>query len=484
MTDSLFKITPTPPSSIKLEPGQVGKLSFTVESLAAPDKVHEVLLQALLVGDGGKEQDADWLVAKPQGALRMSGGKTETVAITASPTAASPRGEHRIKLVIADKDRPNDVFADSPPVTCEVLGPATVTKPPRKFPWWLIAVIAGGLLLVGGGVLLVWKLAGKEPGGPLSLGERCGGDTTRACDQGLLCAGRVGKCLLVGGAECKPAQAAQCASGECESKAGVCAIPLGGACQPGDKDLVPCPRSSTCDPVTKTCLGNVGAACKADAECTTGTCTGQSCAVKAPAVNAGDPCESTCPAPLQCSATTKRCVEEIGRPCSNNNQCATGLCEENACATPGLLRDCTRDGICGLDQKCLEFQPGLKRCKWQPGHACHVNANDECSSKWCNQGVCSRDDGKCKSQSDCPSPYLCITAKEQCLKPNGQVCGGDGQCDSNFCNQNRCEPPPCLTPCKAGYHCNNALSQPMCVRDLRFPSKFLVAPWIALPSVH
>ena len=60
MTDSLFKITPTPPTSIKLEPGQEGKLSFTVESLAAPDKVHE------------------------------------------------------LKLVIADKERPNDIYFDSP----------------------------------------------------------------------------------------------------------------------------------------------------------------------------------------------------------------------------------------------------------------------------------------------------------------------------------------------------------------------------------
>ena len=482
MTDSLFKITPTPPTSIKLEPGQEGKFSFTVESLAAPDKGHELIVQALLVGEDGKGKEVDWLAAGPQRALSMSGGQTATVTITARPKPASPRGEHKLKIVIADKDRPNDVYADSPIVACEVSAPAAVTPPRRKLPWWLIAAIAGGIVVVGGVVLLVWKLAGGEPGGPPGLGEACSGDAAAACDEGLLCASGVRKCLLVGGATCKPAEASLCASGECERKAEVCAVPLGGACNPADKDVVPCLTNSACDPATKRCLGNVGVPCRADAECATGNCARDVCAIKTPAVKPGDPCEGACPEPLQCSATTKRCVEQSGRPCSNNNQCATGLCEQNVCTRPELLRDCTRDGICGLDQKCIDLQPGLKRCVWQPGHACSSGA--ECSSKWCNQRICTRDDGRCQNQSDCPSPYLCITSKQRCLIPDGQVCGGNAECDSSFCKNNRCAPSPCVPACRLGYQCNNDPSNPKCVRAVIPMLERREVPWTVLPGVR
>jgi hypothetical protein len=171
MTTSLFKITPTPPTSVKLEPGQEGKFSFTVESMAAPDKVHEIMLQALLMSDG-KGTEVDWLVAGPQRTLSMSGGKTETVTITARPTPTSPRGENRVKLVIADRDRPNDIYADSPSVACDVSAPTAVTKPTTtKLPRWLIPAIMGGLLLVGGGVLVVGKITGNPPSVPTKMAQ-------------------------------------------------------------------------------------------------------------------------------------------------------------------------------------------------------------------------------------------------------------------------------------------------------------------------
>lgn len=253
MTVSLFKITPTPPTSIELRPGEEGKLSFTIESLAAPGRVHEIMLQALRVGADGKGTEVDWLIAGPRRTLLMSGGKTETVTITARPTPASPRGEHRVKLVIADRDRPNDVYADSPSVVCEVRAPIEVKEAPRRRSWWWIPVVAGALLLVGGGILIIAKLAGGEPG-PAALGEACGGEPARACDEGLLCVG--GTCLLAGGATCEPARADLCASRECVAARRICAIPLGGACDPEDKALVPavpCVGNSTCHPIRKRC---------------------------------------------------------------------------------------------------------------------------------------------------------------------------------------------------------------------------------------
>src|SRR5215467_14445731 len=116
---SPYTITPTPPTSYKLAPGEEGKFSFTVTSLEGPDRVQEVLLQALLIGPDDKAKEADWLKAAPA-TLSVTGGKTETITITARPTATTPKGEHAIKLAIADKTHPNDTYAYSAPVTCEV----------------------------------------------------------------------------------------------------------------------------------------------------------------------------------------------------------------------------------------------------------------------------------------------------------------------------------------------------------------------------
>ncbi len=256
MTASLFKITPTPPTVVALEPGDEGRFSFTIESLAAPGRFHELMLQALLIGADGKGEEVDWLIVGPERTLTMSGGKTETVTITARPTSASPRGERRIKLVIADRDRPNDVYASSSPVALQVSVPVEEkeARPPRRL-WWLIAAIAGGLLLVGGGVL-VWKLAGDDEKPELAdLGEACRGDGNQPCAEGLLCTGGrgAGICLLAGGATCTPASAVLCASRECVSGRQVCAIPAGGACDP-DEAAVPCAGKSTCNPRTRTCL--------------------------------------------------------------------------------------------------------------------------------------------------------------------------------------------------------------------------------------
>lgn len=254
MTASLFKITPTPPTVVALEPGDEGRFSFTIESLAAPGRFHELILQALLIGADGKGEEVDWLIVGPDRTLTMSGGKTETVTITARPTSTSPRGERRIKLVIADRDRPNDVYASSSPVALQVSVPVEEkeARPPRRL-WWLIAAIAGGLLLVGGGVLVIAKLAGDDEPGLASFGGACGGAEGATCGAGLLCSNsRGGICLLAGGATCTPTRPELCASGQCVPGRSICAIPAGGACDPADK-TVPCAGKSVCDARTRKC---------------------------------------------------------------------------------------------------------------------------------------------------------------------------------------------------------------------------------------
>lgn len=456
---SPFTITPTPPTSLKLEVGKEGTFSFTVTSLEAPDQSQEVILQALLIGPDEKGKEVDWLVPGPQRALTVAGGKTETVTIAVRTTPTTPLGEHTIKLSIADKGHPNDKFAYSSPVTCEVTGKPVVATTPSSFPKWLIPVIAGGVVVLGLGIFLIVKLVGGGGDDEKGLGKPCDG-TAASCANGLLCAPDVLKCLLPGGAKCE--DAAACASGDCPGPRKVCAVPLGLACNPDDKDKVPCVKQSACNATQKLCLAAVGAPCKTGAQCETGKCDANNlCALDTPAVKAGDPCETTCPPPLQCS-TTKHCVEQVGRPCTAHAQCITDLCEGGTCTEP-QPRTCPPDNHCGRDQQCLTIQQNIKKCVWNPGHAC--TANGDCTSNWCNGGACSRDDGGCDKQADCPSPYLCILAKKRCLLANGEQCGQDADCDSRFCRQTRCFASPCNPPCGALTHCNNDLTRPLCVSD-------------------
>src|SRR6185436_9334136 len=107
-----------------------------------------------------KGKEVDWLVAGPQSTLTMTGGKTETVTITARPTATTPRGVHTLKLVVASKAAPDEEYADSPPVTCEVIAGGVVDggTDTHPIPWKLILAIAGGVVLLGGGALAWWLL--------------------------------------------------------------------------------------------------------------------------------------------------------------------------------------------------------------------------------------------------------------------------------------------------------------------------------------
>jgi hypothetical protein len=210
-----FTITPTPPGSLKLRPDQQGELSFTVTCDEPRDRSFDVAFAALLIGADGKGEEVEWLVVGPQRTQHVSGGMTQTITITARPTSTSPRGENTIKLIIVDKEQPNEVHAKSSPVICEVLGPPTGETPPPPPPWWrrrwLIPAVVGGVVVVGGGVLLASKLLGgnREPPG---LGQPCR-DAAPACKEGLVCDPVKKICLAAEGAPC--ASDGDCITGRC-----------------------------------------------------------------------------------------------------------------------------------------------------------------------------------------------------------------------------------------------------------------------------
>lgn len=191
MTSS-FSITPTPPTMVKLAPGEDGVFSFTVTSLSAPDRSAKVLFEALLIGPDGKGKEVDWLVVGPPRTMTMIGGETETVTITAKPTSSSPRGENTIKLAVAEEDRPHDAYGYSAPVICEVTRRVEPPPPPPRPKWLIPAIIAGVVVLAGGGIL-IWKLASSRGGCDEGASKPC---TLASCSGVQRCtAGEWGACV-------------------------------------------------------------------------------------------------------------------------------------------------------------------------------------------------------------------------------------------------------------------------------------------------
>src|SRR5207248_4545457 len=85
------------------------------------------------------------------------------VHIAAPPTA--PAGDCTFRLDMVDVANPDENFSQGPTVKFVVPMPVLVKKP---FPWWIVAVIVGVVILVGSTSYGIWLLLHREPSALLS----------------------------------------------------------------------------------------------------------------------------------------------------------------------------------------------------------------------------------------------------------------------------------------------------------------------------
>lgn len=105
---------------------------------------------------------AEWYSIQGEPERPVAAGETQTVTVVAKIPAATPPGQHRIKLRATNVNDPDNDSTDSAVATVTI--PA-VAKPPAKkkpFPWWIIAVAAGVLVLVIGIVVAVVLMSGPK----------------------------------------------------------------------------------------------------------------------------------------------------------------------------------------------------------------------------------------------------------------------------------------------------------------------------------
>ncbi|TCS14442.1 PASTA domain-containing protein [Caulobacter sp. BK020] len=105
---------------------------------------------------------AEWYSIQGEPERPVAAGETQTVTVVAKIPAATPPGQHRIKLRATNVNDPDNDSTESAVATVTI--PA-VAKPPAKkkpFPWWIIAVAAGVLVLVIGIIVAVVLMSGPK----------------------------------------------------------------------------------------------------------------------------------------------------------------------------------------------------------------------------------------------------------------------------------------------------------------------------------
>ncbi len=283
-----------------------------------------------------------------------------------------------------------------------------------------------------------------------SQGDVCSTDTecvsgfcadSRCCD--TACGGACEQCDGAVDGQCSPladgTQIAACGSYLCDGNSGTCPT----SCQSsGD-----CVSTSFCNGKME-CDGlkGQGATCGDNGECQsnhcvdgvccdtacTGTC--QACAAALKASGAGD---GVCG---DASSGTSEAGCTAAPPCGNTGLCAgDGTCAQTGYGASCGAADCTgseeRARICSGTGSCILDNPV------------------SCAPYVCSGSACGT---TCAADSQCTTGYFCNTSSSACQpkKSLGEACGGNTQCDSNFCVDGVCCDTSCTGSCVA---CSAAL---------------------------
>lgn len=260
-----FDITATT-SDVKLNASGQGEVSFTISN-----KLGTGVSARATVEPSGNAR-AEWM-SFPNGMERtLSPDGTAVIPVRISVPPGTPPGSYGFGLVVTDVANPDEHYDRGPSVAFTVAAvPVPVKKP---FPWWIVALAAGVVVIVGVVVAILSSHGGTKPG----LGAACEKKAPK-CDKGLTC-GPANTCLGDKGfTGCQKPE--QCVTGRCEGGACQEQVSLGDTCDSNDD----CRSPLTCS--SGLCLIPLGQKCTQSAQCASGNCAAQACA---PSVVQCPPC--------------------------------------------------------------------------------------------------------------------------------------------------------------------------------------------------
>jgi len=150
-----FAITTSEPS-LKLNPAGQGELTFTVSNtLGQPVRVRTVI-------EPEGQAPRDWFTLTGDAERDLAPDGTQSYSVKLAVPPGTPEGQHAFHLLVANVSNPDEQFAIGPSVAFQVQRAAPVARKP--FPWWIVAVAAGVLLITAGAITVGKLLSDDGPG--------------------------------------------------------------------------------------------------------------------------------------------------------------------------------------------------------------------------------------------------------------------------------------------------------------------------------
>ncbi len=148
MANRIFAITAAP-ETVTLDDHGHAQVSFTVSNTGPKSLAGRAKLIAL-----GSTKEA-WLTLDGEHERTFAKGESHQFTVKIATPPGTPSGKHAFRLNVISVENPDDDFTEGPSVSFEVKELAPAAPPPRKFPWWVVAV--AGVLVLGAGII-TWLL--------------------------------------------------------------------------------------------------------------------------------------------------------------------------------------------------------------------------------------------------------------------------------------------------------------------------------------
>lgn len=136
---SLFEIT-TSANTIDLDQSRSGAITFTVTNVSGRP------LAALAMWDTSTPALLDWLTITGDTQHRFAANETHQYSAQINVPPGAPAGNYTFSLRVIEEENPDENVSDSPVVRLQV--PELVQKEKGGFPLWILAVVAGVLLVI------------------------------------------------------------------------------------------------------------------------------------------------------------------------------------------------------------------------------------------------------------------------------------------------------------------------------------------------
>ena len=155
------------PTTVPLTAGErdgkkasVGTLSLTVRNVTTRGLIGTLSVQPEDMVRSGWFKIAGAAATSPaKRDIDCEANATQTIKVDLAVPEGAPPGRKIFTLRIATERDPDNDFADSPTVAFEIPEAAPKFEPKKPFPWWIAAVAAAALVVVGG---VIWALLPKS----------------------------------------------------------------------------------------------------------------------------------------------------------------------------------------------------------------------------------------------------------------------------------------------------------------------------------